>query len=156
MFGLYKRKLKKDYRIVERQILVYTKGKRKPSVTWKNRCWKENLFPGKNKKRLSGQDSNARTEKSFRNRKKLLDFFRKLGIIWMFQIEDLCNGSTPDSDSVRGGSNPSSSAIRFTQDSPESWGFFFHLPLLKFGFFQIFRSGFLVSLRFSLTRWQSG
>ena len=30
MFGLYKRKLKKDYRIVERQILVYTKGKRKP------------------------------------------------------------------------------------------------------------------------------
>ena len=28
----------------------------------------------------------------------------------MFQIEDLCNGSTPDSDSVCGGSNPSSSA----------------------------------------------
>ena len=25
-------------------------------------------------------------------------------------IEDLCNGSTPDSDSVCGGSNPSSSA----------------------------------------------
>ena len=27
-------------------------------------------------------------------------------------IEDLCNGSTPDSDSVCGGSNPSSSAIK--------------------------------------------
>ena len=26
------------------------------------------------------------------------------------EIEDLCNGSTPDSDSVCGGSNPSSSA----------------------------------------------
>ena len=34
----------------------------------------------------------------------------------------------------------------------ESWGFFFHSPLLKFGFFQIFKGGFLVSLRFSLTR----
>ena len=32
-------------------------------------------------------------------------------------IEDLCNGSTPDSDSVCGGSNPSSSAIRFTLDT---------------------------------------
>ena len=48
-------------------------------------------------------------------------------------------------------SNPSSSAIRFTQDSPESWGFFFCSPLLKFGFFQIFRRGFSVSLWFSLT-----
>ena len=27
-------------------------------------------------------------------------------------IEDLCNGSTPDSDSVCGGSNPSSSAMK--------------------------------------------
>ena len=27
-----------------------------------------------------------------------------------YYIEDLCNGSTPDSDSVCGGSNPSSSA----------------------------------------------
>ena len=27
-----------------------------------------------------------------------------------YNIEDLCNGSTPDSDSVCGGSNPSSSA----------------------------------------------
>ena len=32
----------------------------------------------------------------------------------MFQIEDLCNGSTPDSDSVCGGSNPSSSAKKKT------------------------------------------
>ena len=29
-------------------------------------------------------------------------------------IEDLCNGSTPDSDSVCGGSNPSSSANKKT------------------------------------------
>ena len=71
-------------------------------------------------------------------------------------IEDLCNGSTPDSDSVCGGSNPSSSAIRFTQDSPESWGFFFHSPLLKFGFFQILKGGFSVSLWFSLTSLQTG
>ena len=28
----------------------------------------------------------------------------------LFRLEDLCNGSTPDSDSVCGGSNPSSSA----------------------------------------------
>ena len=28
-----------------------------------------------------------------------------------YNIEDLCNGSTPDSDSVCGGSNPSSPAI---------------------------------------------
>ena len=48
----------------------------------------------------------------------------------------MCNGSTPDSDSVCGGSNPSSSAIRFTQDSPESWGFFLLSPLLKFGLCQ--------------------
>ena len=50
-----------------------------------------------------------------------LDFSEILHIIKPLQIEDLCNGSTPDSDSVCGGSNPSSSAIRFTQDSPESW-----------------------------------
>ena len=43
--------------------------------------------------------------------KKVLDFFRFLGIIRnVLAIEDLCNGSTPDSDSVCGGSNPSSSA----------------------------------------------
>ncbi len=29
-----------------------------------------------------------------------------------YYIEDLCNGSTPDSDSVCGGSNPSSSAMK--------------------------------------------
>ena len=40
----------------------------------------------------------------------MLDIFEKMHIITMFQIEDLCNGSTPDSDSVCGGSNPSSSA----------------------------------------------
>ena len=65
-------------------------------------------------------------------------------------IEDLCNGSTPDSDSVCGGSNPSSSAIRFTLDSSESRGFF-----LLFSAFEVqnvlnFRSGFLFSLTFSL------
>ena len=31
-----------------------------------------------------------------------------------FNVEDLCNGSTPDSDSVCGGSNPSSSAKKKT------------------------------------------
>ena len=33
-----------------------------------------------------------------------------MDIIGTVTIEDLCNGSTPDSDSVCGGSNPSSSA----------------------------------------------
>ena len=42
----------------------------------------------------------------------MLDFFKYLHIIKPSQIEDLCNGSTPDSDSVCGGSNPSSSAIK--------------------------------------------
>ena len=43
--------------------------------------------------------------------KKLLDIFGKVSIISNVPaIEDLCNGSTPDSDSVCGGSNPSSSA----------------------------------------------
>ena len=51
------------------------------------------------------------------------------------------------------GKNVIESLIRFP---PESWGFFFHSPLLKFGFFQIFKGGFLVSLRFSLTRWRIG
>ena len=41
----------------------------------------------------------------------MLDFLVSLRIIRNVQkIEDLCNGSTPDSDSVCGGSNPSSSA----------------------------------------------
>ena len=44
--------------------------------------------------------------------KKVLDFFWDVRIIkFVREIEDLCNGSTPDSDSVCGGSNPSSSAI---------------------------------------------
>ena len=43
--------------------------------------------------------------------KKVLDFFCDVRIIrFVREIEDLCNGSTPDSDSVCGGSNPSSSA----------------------------------------------
>ena len=39
-----------------------------------------------------------------------LDISERLHIIIAVSIEDLCNGSTPDSDSVCGGSNPSSSA----------------------------------------------
>ena len=35
------------------------------------------------------------------------------------RIEDLCNGSTPDSDSVCGGSNPSSSANN--KSHPNGW-----------------------------------
>ena len=37
-------------------------------------------------------------------------------------IEDLCNGSTPDSDSVCGGSNPSSSAKK--DHTHRVWSFF--------------------------------
>ena len=40
-------------------------------------------------------------------------------------IEDLCNGSTPDSDSVCGGSNPSSSAKTLENESFQ--GFFVFL-----------------------------
>ena len=40
-----------------------------------------------------------------------------------YDIEDLCNGSTPDSDSVCGGSNPSSSA-RSTVVVRLQWTFF--------------------------------
>ena len=58
----------------------------------------ENPFLGKNKS-------------FFYFLKKVLDFLRKVRIIIkVLAIEDLCNGSTPDSDSVCGGSNPSSSA----------------------------------------------
>ena len=47
--------------------------------------------------------------------KKLLDISEKVRIIMNVPaIEDLCNGSTPDSDSVCGGSNPSSSANKKT------------------------------------------
>ncbi len=50
-------------------------------------------------------------EEKEKNRKKLLDIFLLVRIIISVPaIEDLCNGSTPDSDSVCGGSNPSSSA----------------------------------------------
>ena len=49
--------------------------------------------------------------KIYRKPKKVLDIFWFLRIIILVRaIEDLCNGSTPDSDSVCGGSNPSSSA----------------------------------------------
>ena len=41
-----------------------------------------------------------------------VDKSKKMVIILLCSIEDLCNGSTPDSDSVCGGSNPSSSAKR--------------------------------------------
>ena len=42
---------------------------------------------------------------------RALDIHQELIIIFIISfIEDLCNGSTPDSDSVCGGSNPSSSA----------------------------------------------
>ena len=45
--------------------------------------------------------------------KIMLDFSVSLRIIRNVpKIEDLCNGSTPDSDSVCGGSNPSSSAMK--------------------------------------------
>ncbi len=51
----------------------------------------------------------------------MLDFSETLRIIiHALNIEDLCNGSTPDSDSVCGGSNPSSSA----KDHPKGWSFF--------------------------------
>ena len=71
--------------------------------------------------------------------KKLLDFFRSLSIInFVPRIEDLCNGSTPDSDSVCGGSNPSSSAIKHTQ--PYSWlGVLFCIDRLRT--YQMQRSG---------------
>ena len=65
-------------------------------------------------------------------------------------IEDLCNGSTPDSDSVCGGSNPSSSAIRFTLDSSESRGFFLILFAFEVQIVLNFKGGFFVSLTFSL------
>ena len=53
---------------------------------------------------LTGERKNKILEKP-------LDFFSCLCIIInVLAIEDLCNGSTPDSDSVCGGSNPSSSA----------------------------------------------
>ena len=50
--------------------------------------------------------------KIFRILKKLLDI-SKISVIILTvpcDTEDLCNGSTPDSDSVCGGSNPSSPA----------------------------------------------
>ena len=52
----------------------------------------------------------------------MLDFFWKVSIInTVPSLEDLCNGSTPDSDSVCGGSNPSSSAIANTYEHPIVW-----------------------------------
>ena len=81
----------------------------------------------------------------------MLDFFCILRIInFVREIEDLCNGSTPDSDSVCGGSNPSSSAIRFTLDSSESRGFFLSSPFLRFRLFWISEADFLFPLRFPL------
>ena len=80
--------------------------------------------------------------------------FRKIGYnrsVPQGNIEDLCNGSTPDSDSVCGGSNPSSSAIRFALDSSESRGFFLSLPLLRFRMFWISEADFCFPLRFPLS-----
>ena len=52
-----------------------------------------------------------------------------------YNIEDLCNGSTPDSDSVCGGSNPSSSArstvvVQITVDFFTSRALRFHRSAL--------------------------
>ena len=64
----------------------------------------------------------ARAEKYAKFWKKVLDFFRRMRIIkFVREIEDLCNGSTPDSDSVCGGSNPSSSANK--KSHPFGWLF---------------------------------
>ena len=83
--------------------------------------------------------------------KKVLDFSGSLCIIiFVPRIEDLCNGSTPDSDSVCGGSNPSSSAIEITLDSSESRGFFLFSPFLRFRLFWISEADFLFPLRFPL------
>ena len=61
-----------------------------------------------------------RLKKSFKFQKIMLDFFYILRIIKHVRvIEDLCNGSTPDSDSVCGGSNPSSSANN--KSHPTGW-----------------------------------
>ena len=89
--------------------------------------------------------------KNKKYRKKLLDFFGRMGIIISVPvIEDLCNGSTPDSDSVCGGSNPSSSAIRITQNSSEFWGFFLLFATFEVQNVRNFKGGFLVSLTVSL------
>ena len=81
----------------------------------------------------------------------MLDFFQVVRIIiFVREIEDLCNGSTPDSDSVCGGSNPSSSAIRFTLDSSESRGFFFPFTAFEVQNVLNFKDGVLFSLTVSL------
>ena len=64
--------------------------------------------------------------------KKLLDISEKVRIIMNVPaIEDLCNGSTPDSDSVCGGSNPSSSAKINTRYSSECLVFLFIFVALE-------------------------
>ena len=68
---------------------------------------------------------------SSENFKKLLDISEKVRIIMNVPaIEDLCNGSTPDSDSVCGGSNPSSSAKINTRYSSEYLVFLFLFDVL--------------------------
>ena len=58
-----------------------------------------------------GKTNCESSEKICKVLEKVLDFFQVVRIIiFVREIEDLCNGSTPDSDSVCGGSNPSSSA----------------------------------------------
>ena len=59
--------------------------------------------------------ANQQPEKNPGNSRNCPWHFRKIGYnrsVPQGDIEDLCNGSTPDSDSVCGGSNPSSSAIK--------------------------------------------
>ena len=62
-----------------------------------------------------GKTNCESSEKICKVLEKVLDFFQVVRIIiFVREIEDLCNGSTPDSDSVCGGSNPSSSAKKKT------------------------------------------
>ena len=76
------------------------------------------IYKGAGNTRISGRKKYAKFWK------KVLDFFRRMRIIrFVREIEDLCNGSTPDSDSVCGGSNPSSSAKKKT--TPKGCGFLF-------------------------------
>ena len=72
----------------------------------------------------------GRRKEKNENFKISLDFFGKpCIIISALDTGDLCNGSTPDSDSVCGGSNPSSPAIkrvrkRVPREKPDFIGLF--------------------------------
>ena len=61
---------------------------------------------------------------------RALDIHQELIIIYTISfIEDLCNGSTPDSDSVCGGSNPSSSAKNQQASKEACWFLLIHYSL---------------------------